>query len=133
MFSSLVVFVLAVLIPPSFEARPLLDAIRRVESGGENSPNAAVGDNGKSLGAYQISVAYWRDAVEYDPSLISNGETYEDVKNPQYAERVILAYWHRYAKTWSYQELARLHNGGPTGPSKKSTLRYWKRIREVLP
>ena len=30
------------------------------------------------------------------------------------------------------QTIARVHNGGPTGPAKAATLTYWKRVREAL-
>ena len=48
----------------------LLDAIRHVESGGDE---CAKGDNGKSLGAYQIMMGYYNDAVEFDPGLTADG------------------------------------------------------------
>ena len=46
--------------------RALLDAIKQVESGGNP---CAVGDNGKSLGAYQIMEAYYNDSLEQTPRL----------------------------------------------------------------
>lgn len=32
----------------------LFDAIRKTETGGESNPSNAIGDNGRSLGPYQI-------------------------------------------------------------------------------
>ena len=52
----------------------------------------AVGDNGNSIGAYQIQEPYWRDAVEFKPSLTANGETWQDCKGEgslNYSERVM--------------------------------------------
>jgi hypothetical protein len=43
--------------------RDFFDAIRRVETGGmPDNGRYAVGDNGKSIGPYQIQRAYWQDA-----------------------------------------------------------------------
>jgi len=119
--------------PPSgFDPRPILDAIRAVETGSRTDANTAVGDGGRALGAYQIHLSYWKDAVEHDPSLLANGETYGSVTNPQYAERVILAYWSRYAVSWTHQELARIHNGGPSGRKRDSTKPYWNKVNQRL-
>lgn len=106
----------------------LLDAIAIVES--NNNPNA-VGDSGNALGAYQIWNVYWQDAVEYDPSI---GGSYNQVKNPEYARKIIIAYWSRYGASVNYslEGLARIHNGGPTGYRKESTVQYWEKVKEVL-
>ena len=49
----------------------LLDAIRYVESGGNV---CALGDEGVSLGAYQITQGYYSEALEANTSLIASGE-----------------------------------------------------------
>jgi len=110
---------------------PVLKAIRTVETGGHKDPNNAVGDNGKALGAYQIWDSYWRDAVQYDPSLTANGETHKNVTNPEYAERVIISYMNRYAKDWTPEEIARIHNGGPAGATKRrnKTEEYYQKFK----
>ncbi len=110
--------------------RPLLDAIRQVESGDNDD---AVGDDGKAIGAYQIWSAYWSDAVEWVPDIAG---TYEGCRARWYAERVMVAYWHRYCREalrkGDYQTLARVHNGGPRGAGKKATLPYWEKVQKVL-
>jgi hypothetical protein len=110
---------------------PVLKAIRSVETGGHKDPNNAVGDDGKALGAYQIWNSYWNDAVQHDPSLTANGETYKNVTNPEYAERVVIAYMNRYAKKWTPEELARIHNGGPAGAGKRryKTQEYYDKFK----
>ncbi len=126
---------LAVQMPAGFDARPILDAIRQVETGGCADPANAVGDGGKALGPYQIHRVYWQDAVERDPSLVANGETYANVRSQAYAERVILAYWSRYAKSWTAEELARIHNGGPSAMKpkrKRFTDGYWAKVQAAL-
>jgi hypothetical protein len=119
--------------PPSgFNPRPILDAIRFVETGSRKDANTAVGDSGRALGAYQIHLSYWQDAVERDPSLTANGETYQSVTNPKYAEKVILAYWTRYATNWTHDELSRIHNGGPVGHKRSATKAYWHKVKARL-
>lgn len=102
----------------------LLDAIEHVESGGDP---AAVGDGGRSIGPYQIQRAYWQDALEHSPGI---GGTYSDVKDREYARRVVRAYWSRYApKGATNEQLARIHNGGPKGHRKAATRPYWAKVR----
>ncbi len=111
------------LVPPTVDTTELLDAMYTVESGRGKS---LVGDGGKAIGPYQIWREYWQDAVEYDPSI---GGKYEDCMNKAYSERIIRAYWARYApKGATVEQLARLHNGGPRGYKRSSTVKYWNKI-----
>jgi hypothetical protein len=109
--------------------RSLFDAIREVETGGSPDPTNVLGDNGRSLGPYQISYEYWSDALYKHPEI---GGGYRDVKNALYAEWVMLAYWSRYAPDDSYETLARIHNGGPLGYLWSNTAGYWKKIEQHL-
>jgi len=110
----------------------LLSAIRSVESGGDDN---AVGDGGKAIGPYQIWKIYWKDAIEFDPSI---GGKYEDCFNREYAEKIVDAYMRRYATkrrlghepTW--EDMARIHNGGPNGYKKESTKGYWAKVKRFL-
>jgi hypothetical protein len=125
--------------------RNLFDAIRNVETGGEADPENAVGDGGKSIGPYQISQPYWYDAVhrpgKSGDRRIYRG-VYEDVKNKEYAERVMWLYWDRYKhlsgadlQNLSFKDamnLSRQHNGGPQGHRKKETWAYWVKVRNGL-
>ena len=122
--------------PPSINTTPLLDAMYQVESsGGKN----LVGDFGQAIGPYQIHWAYWKDATVYDPTIKGK---YEDCKNKEYSERIIKAYWARYApKNATVEQLARIHNGGggilvkQFGATKKAmnawknTTAYWNKIK----
>lgn len=128
----IVAFTLAVQMPAGFDPRPVLDAIRQVETGGHPDPSNAVGDGGKALGPFQIHRVYWEDAVAHDPSLTAQGQSYESVRDVAYAERVILAYWRRYAPSWDAQALSRIHNGGPKGHKRKATLGYWGKVQAAL-
>lgn len=120
----------AVAAPPAdYDLDRVLDAIRIVETGGEKDPVNTVGDNGRSIGPFQIQRGYWQDALEHDPSI---GGTYADCKDETYARRVIRAYLSRYVKTWNDETVARIHNGGPSGAKKKSTMKYWQKVRKHL-
>jgi len=127
-----IVLALAINPPAGFDPTPILDAIEKVETGGQRDPANAIGDGGKALGPLQIHRVYWVDAVDHDPSLVANGETYDSVRDRAYARRVVMAYWSRYAKSWDSETLARIHNGGPKGHRKAATLGYWAKVRAKL-
>lgn len=123
-------FIVALLLSPGVRARsairPLLDAIRQVESGGKTG--RIVGDDGRSLGPYQIQKPYWQDS--------GVPGKYRDVERADYAERVMLAYWQRYCSKalarGKWATLARIHNGGPNGHRKRATLTYWAKVKQAL-
>lgn len=107
----------------------LLDAIRMVESGGlKDGGRKAVGDGGKAIGPYQIHRPYWED------SKIPG--KHDDCRDPEYARKVVLAYWKRYApkslESVDVQSLARVHNGGPDGAKQECTLAFWAKVERQL-
>ena len=108
------------------DPRPILDAIRAVES--SNNPAPPDGDGGRSIGPYQIMRGYWRDA--------GVPGRYEWCRNRWYAERVVLAYWRRHCPAalaaGDWQTCSRIHNGGPGGSRKTATIGYWARVRKHL-
>jgi len=111
------------------EHRAFLDALAQVESGGKDD---AVGDGGKAIGRMQIWEIYWTDAVAH----ANIGGEYVHCKGKVYAERVVMAYLHRYGKKAladkNYGKLARIHNGGPSGHRKHATLKYWRKVEKAL-
>lgn len=121
---------------PDFD--DFLYAMRMVES---NDNPAAVGDGGKAIGAYQIWESYWKDAMEFDPSI---GGTYQDCYNTEYAEKIVRAYMNRYAtperigRVATFEDMARIHNGGCNVFRKKGTKAwnnttvYWNKIEKIL-
>jgi hypothetical protein len=125
------VVVMAALASPADGAEPiprLLDAIRQVES--SNLPNPEPGDDGKSIGPYQISYAYWLDADMPDGC-------YEDCRDRAYAERVILRYWQRYCpkalRGLVLRTLAVTHNLGPHPERKPRAARqYWRKVQKAM-
>jgi hypothetical protein len=89
-----------------------------------------VGDGGKAIGPYQIWKAYWQDAVEFDKTI---GGEYKDCMNKAYAEKIVRAYWKRYApKGATIEQLARIHNGGPRGHLNANTIKYWNKIKKEM-
>lgn len=129
--TSILISTLLLIAPPKCtDTRAILDAIRTVETGGETDPDRAIGDKGKALGAYQIHRGYWLDATEKDPALRALG--YESVTDRAIAEKVVIAYLTRYAPDWKLDTVARIHNGGPNGHRKESTLEYARKVRAAM-
>lgn len=105
----------------------LLDAMYTVES---KRGKELVGDGGRAIGPYQIWREYWQDAVQFDPSI---GGSYKDCMDKAYAEKIVRAYWARYApKGATLEQLARIHNGGPKGHTRAATLKYWQKIVKAM-
>ena len=108
----------------------LLAAMCEVESNGDCSKVGKVGE----LGCYQIRECFWIDALEWDSSI---GGEYEDVIDREYAEKVIYAFWDRYAnekrlgRPVTDEDRARMHNGGPNGYKKTATVKYWNKIKAI--
>ena len=117
------------------------EAIKQVESSGNEN---AVGDGGRSIGPLQIQKAYYSDALERNPSLQSGkyaGYTYENCKGPgsyQYSKEVAESYMNRYATERrlghppTFEDMARIHNGGPNGYKIKATEGYWEKVKALL-
>ena len=104
----------------------------KVESTCDPTKVGAAGE----IGWYQILEPYWIDALEYDPSIKG---VYKDVaRDKAYAEKVILAWWDRYAtekrlgRKVTDEDRARMHNRGPNGYKKDSSLGYWKKVKALI-
>ena len=98
-----------------------------------------MGDDGKAIGAYQIWYDYWYDACTHDDTddlKLSDG--YESCYDKQYSEKVVLAYWNRYAtlkrlgRVPTDEDRARIHNGGPNGYKRNSSLPHWNKVKAIL-
>lgn len=111
------------------ESYNIFIAIRQVESSGDDH---AVGDGGRSLGPYQISRPYWQDANEH---LERHGRRTYDYDTGVWcsltSEIIMSAYWHRY-RAGNDEDRARMHNGGPRGHLRDSTIKYWEKVRTIL-
>jgi len=106
---------------------PLYVAIAQVES-----DRGATSDN-----VYQIREIYVADVNRI---MGSERFAYSDVFSPIRSESMMLIYWSYYGVRYrditgrnpTYEALARMHNGGPDGWRKDSTLAYWKRVEAAL-
>lgn len=107
----------------------ILDAIRAVETGGEaGDGQRASGDGGRAIGPYQIHRGCFQDA--------GVAGRYEDCRDPEFARRVVIAYWQRWCpkalERRDAEILARVHNGGPKGAGKDATLAFWRKVEQRL-
>jgi hypothetical protein len=103
----------------------LLDAIAKVES---HNDSGAKGDGGQASGVYQIHRAYWADGTKF----LGVDWDYTQAADPVKARAVVRAYLLHYGPGCTLLEMARIHNGGPNGHHKPSTLEYARRIERVL-
>ncbi|GAQ87190.1 hypothetical protein KFL_003370050 [Klebsormidium nitens] len=109
------------------ELRPLLNALRFVES--SNRVNVPDGDDGTSIGPLQISLDYHHDVWQ-------KMHPWEKARNIDHAEETVIQYWSIYCpkalETQDYETLAKVHNGGPNGPSAGKTTYYWSKVLRHL-
>jgi hypothetical protein len=103
----------------------LLDAIAKVES---RNDSAAVGDGGRALGVYQIHRAYLADGTKF----LGVNWSYSEATNPVKAREVVRAYLLHYGQGRGLLELARIHNGGPTGYKRSDTRAYARKIAGII-
>ena len=104
----------------------LLKAIAQVESNGDSS---AYNHKENAAGPYQIRPVYLKDV-----NRIVGYEKYrlEDRFDALKAKEMVVTYLSHYGKHKSLEALARIHNGGPRGDKKKSTLRYWQKVKKAM-
>ena len=107
------------------DVNDLIDAIGVVES---NNNDNAIGDNGKSIGKYQIGKLYWQDGCRF----LKVSWPYENAKNPNKARQVVREYLLHYGRGKTLEQIARCHNGGPKGYLKPQTEAYWRKVEKVI-
>jgi hypothetical protein len=97
-------------------------ALHQVESSGRLG--AIKGDGGAALGPLQITRAFHKD------SRVPG--RYQQVADLAYARRVATAYYMRYApeayRQGNMEVLARIHSGGPKGPTRAATLPHARKL-----
>ena len=63
---------------------------------------------------------------------------YLDCVDKDYSEKIMLAYWNRYCtekrlgRKPTDEDRARIHNGGPNGYKKSSTVKYWQSVKSNI-
>ena len=109
----------------------LILALIMVESNGNDFE---IGDDGKAYGCLQMHAAYVQDAAEY----AGKDWVHEDAFQRVVAIQIFMAYMARYAteerlgREPTLEDIARIHNGGPNGYKKKSTEKYWQKVKSML-
>ena len=109
----------------------LILAIMLVESNGNVD---AVGDNNTAHGCLQLTEAYIQDAAIH----AEEDWTVLDAYDKETSIRIFTAYMHKYAtkerlgRNVAAEDVARIHNGGPNGWFKASTLSYWGKVKAKL-
>ena len=116
-------------VAPAYSLNEILDALRVTESGGQrNGGRDAAGDGGRAIGPYQIHLPYFLDS--------RTAGLYGDCRDPDYARHVVVAYWKRWCpdalERLDVEVLIRVHNGGPRGARKPSTLAFWRKVESRL-
>ena len=108
----------------------LFSAIVAIESGGDVN---VVGDNGKAVGPAQIWEITVRDCnrivgkpvftLDDRVSLIKSAEMFQI-----YTEH----YGKKYGVPVTDEVRAKVWNGGPNGPKKPSTEKYWQKVKKKI-
>ncbi len=117
---------------PAYSAPPesFWRALHHVETSGRLGPIRGDFVNGspRALGPLQIHRVYFQDSGVKG--------SYSQVADLAFARRVATAYFKRYApKAWERGDvvtLARVHNGGPSGHRKQSTLAYSRKVLAAM-
>ena len=122
---------------PTHESDLLWNAITWQES--THNPTArgdyrGVSPNRKptAFGIAQIRQAYLDDANHWLSQHKLATYSMADMDDPTKARAVFNAYMSRYAKGGSAEQIARRHNGGPTGDRKQSTVKYWEKVKSHM-
>ena len=110
----------------------LVNAIIKVETVGWKNPSNAYNKREKAAGCLQIRPVMLREV-----NRIQNKRRYilKDRWNCKKSRQMFWIYQNFYinnGKSSSFQCMARRWNGGPTGCSKKSTIKYWKKVKRFL-
>ena len=111
----------------------IMAVIREVRGSGVPIPK---GDGGKARGPFQIHRAYWKDAM----GEAEKDWPYEDAEDWEKAGHAVLAYLKRYGDDLyrasgnppSAHTLARIHNGGPRGWKKVSSIGYADDVQHII-
>jgi hypothetical protein len=109
----------------------LAAAIITVESGGND---LAIGDGGRSVGAYQIS----RGVVADVNRIHGTRFTWTGMTNREHAGTVFQLYVSAYCTESrlghppTEQDVARIWNAGPLGHRRKSAIPYWKKVKREI-
>jgi len=103
----------------------LIETLMLVESGGQTDPPD--GDGGRAVGALQIH----KGAVDDVNRHYQTNFSYDDRRDFPKARLIARLYISMWLERHREEIAARIFNGGPRGWAKKSTDRYWEKVREA--
>lgn len=114
-------------------AADIYEAIAYEESRGID---CAIGDDGEALGRYQLHRIYVDDVNR----IAKTNYTYDDRLDAEKSLTMVKIYLDYYGKRYTAltgkpvtdEVMARIHNGGPDGFRKQSTVEYWNRVKESM-
>jgi hypothetical protein len=130
--------------PNIYTFQRLLDAIQTVEVGnyGGSIGLGIEGDEGEALGPFQIHWGYHEDAMGMNSWLLDHELCLDSY---DYSVVTMYSYMIKYAgeeaitgmctdklTLGNCETIARIHNGGPSGPEKNNTLVYWNKVKNQL-
>jgi len=104
----------------------LIEILIEVESEGKNF----IGDQGRAFGCLQIHECA---IVDVNRHFGTDYEHLQVLHNSVLSKEICRKYWDIYAsKDASYEELARLWNGGPGWRNDPKTMVYWDKVKRVI-
>ena len=108
----------------------LFAAIVAVESGGNC---LAVGDNGKAVGPAQVWAITVKDCNRIlGKPVFRMEDRFSFDKSKQMFDVYTTHYGKRYGVPVSDEVRAKVWNGGPDGPKKQATQKYWQKVKSKL-
>ena len=111
----------------------LIPALIQVESGGDWK---AIGDKGKAYGGLQLWKIYIKDVNRIARTNYTHNDAFDEEKAKEIVRIYLINYGKRYerltGKTATYEVLSRIHNGGPNGWKKESTIKYWNKVKDKI-
>lgn len=143
----LIVAIVAVIAINSFGVEiphKLISALCIVES---NAKSDAKGDYSKKLKEYRAIGAFqlWKIYVDDVNNILKNSGcknrySYNDRYNYRKSYEMVVIYLNHYGAVYekktgkkaTFEVLSRIHNGGPNGWKKQSTIKYWNKVKEIL-
>jgi hypothetical protein len=106
--------------------------IGQIES---NNKDFTIGDGGRAYGRYQIHQICLKGSGLMDLLRYTHHDMFDSTKAEQVFWATMGIHSHTFAQRHgrypTYEELARMWNGGPNGYKKQSTLNYLKKFRKL--
>jgi hypothetical protein len=111
----------------------LIPALIKIESGGDLN---AIGDNGKAFGQLQI----WEIVIKDVNRVYKTNYKHKDAFYYYNSIEICVLYLNFWGKNYkrktgndpSLEVLSKIWNGGPFGYKKKSTNKYWIKVKNLL-